>query len=160
VRENILSLRTTLADEKGLLLAVREYLDEFGIQTGVKTQLTIEEEVDKHLSSIAEVQLVCILQEALANVRKHAEAESVNLSINWCEDLDGEYVEMQVIDDGKGFTIEDSKRRFGLHTMRERASSVGGELVVDSVIGKGTTITCRIPCLNPGTISSRSPIFS
>ena len=163
VRENILSLRTTLADEKGLLSAVEEYLKEFGIQTGVKTDVSISHQQDINLSSIAEVQLVCILQEALANVRKHAEAEHVHLNIYFSnareEDSPG-YVEMRVIDDGNGFVMSDSKRRFGLKTMQERATSVEGELMVESKVGEGTVVTCRIPCLKPESISSRSMILS
>ncbi len=163
VRENILSLRTTLADEKGLLSAVEEYLKEFGIQTGVKTDVSINHQQDINLSSIAEVQLVCILQEALANVRKHAEAEHVHLNIyfsNTGEDDSPGYVEMRVIDDGNGFVMSDSKRRFGLKTMQERATSVDGELMVDSKVGEGTVVTCRIPCLKPESISSRSIVLS
>ena len=160
VRENILSLRTTLANEKGLLSAVEEYLEEFGIQTGVKTDVEIDKKVDINLSSIAEVQLVCILQEALANVRKHAAAENVKLFITRNEELEGECIQMKVIDDGIGFAVGDSKRRFGLLTMRERASSVGGVLLINSIVGKGTTITCNIPCLKSDSISTRSAIFS
>ncbi len=81
VRENILSLRTTLAQEQGLEAAVEEYLTEFGIQTGIKTTFSFQVENDLNLSSIAEVQLVCILQEALTNVRKHAQADQVHVVI-------------------------------------------------------------------------------
>ena len=147
VRENILSLRTTLAHKEGLLSAVEEYLQEFGIQTGVNTKIRIDNNKNLNLSSIAEVQLVCILQEALANVRKHAEAESVELIITKELSLDEEFVQMQIIDDGKGFLREESNRSFGLQTMQERASSINGQLQIKSVIGAGTEITCKIPCL-------------
>jgi signal transduction histidine kinase len=160
VRENILSLRTTLANKKDFLSAADEYLEEFGIQTDIKTDIQRNTEMDINLSSIAEVQLVCILQEALANVRKHAEAENVKLLISRNEEVDGEYIQMQVIDDGKGFIIGDSKRRFGLDTMSERARSVDGVLLVSSDLGKGTTVTCKIPCLKPESISTRSMLFS
>jgi len=155
VRENILSLRTTLADDKSLLSAVQEYLEEFGIQTGVHTDIHVENDGDLNISSIAEVQLVCILQEALANVRKHAEADSVKLVISSGNGSEG-YVQMKISDDGKGFVVGDSKRRFGLKTMSERASSVNGLLIVNSLPGSGTTITCKIPCLNQEKIASKS----
>ncbi|MCB2179524.1 hypothetical protein KQH54_00210 [bacterium] len=155
VRENILSLRTTLADEKSLLSAVQEYLEEFGIQTGVRTDLFIENEGDLDLSSIAEVQLVCILQEALANVRKHAEADLIKLVIAKKNEDERECVEMQIVDNGKGFVVGDSKRRFGLKTMSERANSVNGILMVNSIPGSGTTVTCRIPCINQEAITSK-----
>ncbi len=63
VRENILSLRTTLANEKGLVSAIGEYLDEFSIQTGIETRFSNDLRGELNLSSVAEVQLVCILQE-------------------------------------------------------------------------------------------------
>lgn len=154
VRENILSLRTTLADEKSLLSAVKEYLEEFSIQTGVKTDMYIENAGDLNLSSIAEVQLVCILQEALANVRKHAEANSIDLVLTKRVEAEGEFAQMRITDNGKGFVIGDSKRRFGLKTMSERACSVNGVLVVNSTPGEGTTVTCRIPCLTQENVAS------
>jgi len=160
VRENILSLRTTLANEKGLLSAIDEFLEEFGIQTGVATELVIDIDGDLKLSSIAEVQLVCILQETLANVRKHAQANQVKLMITRDTDFDEEYIRMQISDNGKGFVIEEPKRRFGLRTMHERASSVDGRFWVDSILGQSTTITCEIPCLSREKLSERSIVLS
>lgn len=160
VRENILSLRTTLANEKGLLSAVDEYLREFGIQTGVETDVLIDAVGDLNLASLAEVQLVCILQEALANVRKHAEASRVKVHITREVELESECIRMQILDDGRGFLIDEHKRHFGLQTMRERASSVGGSLLVDSTLGRGTTIICEIPCLSHDQISQRSVVLS
>jgi nitrate/nitrite-specific signal transduction histidine kinase len=147
VRENILSLRTTLANEKGLASAIDEYLREFEIQTGIETEFQNGIDCDLNLASIAEVQLVCILQEALANVRKHAGAAHVSVyiakkSLNGCESI-----LMQVTDDGIGFTSQDTKRRFGLQTMKERAHSAQGTLLIHSSPGKGTTVECSFPCL-------------
>jgi signal transduction histidine kinase len=148
VRENILSLRTTLSDEKGLASAIKEYLDEFGIQTGVETKLEFQVEGELNLSSVAEVQLVCILQEALTNVRKHAKAAGVEVVIFRTADREGERIVMQVRDDGVGFTSKGSRRSFGMQTMRERAESVGGKLAIQSEAGQGTRIECRLPCLS------------
>jgi two-component system nitrate/nitrite sensor histidine kinase NarX len=149
VRENILSLRTTLANEKGLVSAIDEYLNEFGIQTQIKTQFKNELEGSLNLASLAEVQLVCILQEALTNVRKHAQASSVCVRIVQKQNADKcEQLLMEVIDDGVGFVNQNGgNRSFGLQTMHERALAVSGELAVHSVPGGGTTIKCRFPCL-------------
>jgi len=158
VRENILSLRTTLAHKEGLLSAVEEYLKEFGIQTGVHTFVKIDNDGDLNLSSIAEVQLVCILQEALANVRKHANADNVELVITQQDNGDGEYVQMLVVDNGRGFTREGSNRSFGLQTMQERANSVDGTLHIDSVEGRGTIIACTIPCLETNKYPAKKAV--
>ncbi len=147
VRENILSLRTTLADKRGLASAIGEYLSEFGIQTGIETQFDNKIAGDLNLASVAEVQLVCILQEGLANVRKHANAALVSVSLENRLSDGNESVLLQIMDNGVGFTARDSKRRFGLQTMKERARSVQGTLMVHSVPGQGTTIKCSLPCL-------------
>lgn len=147
VRENILSLRTTLADEKGLLSAIGEYLEEFEIQTGIKVDFVNQLKVDINIASVTEVQLVCILQEALANVRKHAGAEKVLVEISQFKQGDQGFIRMIIKDDGVGFMVSESKRSFGLETMRERAHSVEGDLQVNSSPGKGTTVLCVLPSL-------------
>jgi len=160
VRENILSLRTTLANEQGLVSAMGEYLAEFGIQTGIETSITNEIEGELNISSIAEVQLVCILQEGLANVRKHAHASQVRVMIKKMIQKEGEYVHLQINDNGIGFKMRDSKRSFGLKTMKERASSARGILEVHSELGTGTTIECRFPCLEAEQLKKSPAIFS
>lgn len=159
VRENILSLRTTLANEKGLISAIDEYLNEFGVQTCVGTQFDYEVDASLNLASLAEVQLVCVLQEALANVRKHAQAKKVTVRIEQMQGVDHDYLLMKVIDDGVGFIENNEKRSFGLQTMHERATAVGGELTVYSTPGKGTSILCRLPCLAEENLKKRNPIF-
>ncbi|MBE3145365.1 MAG: hypothetical protein IMZ61_15810, partial [Planctomycetes bacterium] len=160
VRENILSLRTTLANEKGLVSAIGEYLEEFGIQTGIETHLADELEGELNISSVAEVQLVCILQEALANVRKHARASQVRVLIKKMTQKEGEYIYLQISDNGIGFTVRDSKRSFGLKTMRERANSARGTLDVHSLLRMGTTIECRFPCIEAEQLKKGQAIFS
>lgn len=159
VRENILSLRTTLANEKGLEVAIKEYLEEFGYQTGIRTEFNNEIQEDICLASIAEVQLVCILQEALANVRKHARARQVWVSIGHSGGEENGFVEMRVEDDGVGFTPVDLKHKFGLVTMGERANSVEGELEVVSIPGSGASVIVRLPCLKRDNMNSQNLIF-
>jgi len=155
VRENILSLRTTLAQDNGLETAVNEYLTEFGIQTGVKTAFSFRVDGELNLSSVAEVQLVCILQEALTNVRKHAQAEQVNVTLSKENTGNMDWIHMQVHDDGIGFTMAGSTRHFGLQTMRERAESIGGRLSIQSG-NSGTCIESWFPCLQPEKLQKQS----
>lgn len=141
VRENILSLRTTLSTESGVASAVIEYLDGFSLQTGI--DIKIENHLDDRLglSPLAEVQLVCILQEALANVRKHAQATAVSITL--MRQLGCAYLE--IADNGIGFVEQADGHRFGLQTMRERAQQVGGKLSICSAVGQGTRIVCELP---------------
>ncbi|MBL8062469.1 MAG: GAF domain-containing protein [Anaerolineales bacterium] len=159
VRENILSLRTTLAQEKGLDAAVEEYLTEFGIQMGIKTKFAFQVDGELNLSSVAEVQLVCILQEALTNIRKHAQAQQVDVLIRKEKHGDGDHIHMQVMDDGIGFQVAGSKRNFGLQTMRERAESVSGRLIIKSGHGGGTRVECTLPCLQPERLQKQSVVL-
>jgi nitrate/nitrite-specific signal transduction histidine kinase len=159
VRENILSLRTTLAQEQGLESAVQEYLSEFEIQTGIETSFAYRVDGELNLASIAEVQLVCILQEALTNVRKHAQASQVDVVIRK-EILEaGDHIHMQIIDNGIGFVMAGTKRNFGLQTMRERAESASGTLTVKSGAGCGTCIECCLPCLQQERLQKQSVVI-
>ena len=156
VRENILSLRTTLAHETGLVPAMLKYIEEFSFQTGIETHLENKAGEELELTSIAEVQLVCILQEALTNVRKHAQAKVVNVSLQKEKRVDEEFVHMGIQDDGVGFSLQKSARCFGLQTMRERAASVGGQMIIYSAAGQGTQLECRLPCLKPEQLRRKS----
>jgi nitrate/nitrite-specific signal transduction histidine kinase len=159
VREDILSLRTTLSEGRSLPAAVEEYLAEFGIQTGIETELEYRVQDHLDLASVAEVQLVCILQEALTNVRKHAKATHVKVEIARDGGRGAEEILMNIQDNGSGFPPGRSKRSFGLQTMRERAESVGGHLQIASNVGSGTRIECRFPCLNRKQIQRPSVII-
>jgi len=160
VRENILSLRTTLADEQSLAQAAKEYLTEFGVQTNILTQFHYQVDGELSLSSVAEVQLVCILQEALTNVRKHAHASQVVVRIE--KELVGNsaYIRLSIADDGVGIGPAASKRNFGLQTMRERAVSAGGSLVITSEPGGGTCIEATLPCIPQERLRKQSVVVS
>ncbi len=144
VRENILSLRTTLAGDAGLMPALERYVEEFSVQTGIDAHVASEIDASR-LSPLAETQLVRIVQEALANVRKHAAARQVQIRLVARDGCLG----VTVTDDGVGFDRVPNGTHFGLQTMRERAESVGGGLTVTSVPAKGTQVTFWLPLAQP-----------
>mgnify|MGYP005847280659 FL=1 len=144
VRENILSLRTTLAGDAGLLPSLDEYIKEFSVQTGIDAHLVSEVSISR-LSPLAETQLVRIVQEALANVRKHAAARQVQIRLAIRDGCLG----VTITDDGVGFDHAPGGRHFGLQTMRERAESVGGGLTVTSIPSRGTQVTFWLPLAQP-----------
>ena len=141
VRENILCLRTTLSGEAGVISALREYVEEFSVQTGVQANLVCQAAEPLNLSPLAETQMVRIIQEALANVRKHARACQVLISLS---SHNGGLC-VTIADDGLGFEIHPERGHYGLLTMRERAESVGGGLTVTSCLGEGTQIEMWLP---------------
>ena len=159
VRENILSLRTTLAPDTSMTGAVGEYLTEFGIQTGILTSFENRVEGGLRLASVAEVQLVCILQEALTNVRKHAKAAEVRVTMSCENHKESDEIVLRVRDNGMGFTPSGSKRSFGVQTMRERAQSVNGRLFIHTNPGGGTEVECRLPCLQPERVPKPSLVI-
>jgi len=160
VRENILSLRTTLADEQSLSQAVKEYLAEFGVLTNILTQFHYQVDGELSLSSVSEVQLVCILQEALTNVRKHAHASQVVVRIEKELIDNSAFIRLSVADDGVGIGPATSKRNFGLQTMRERAESAGGSLEITSEPGGGTCIETTLPCIPQERLRKQSVVVS
>jgi nitrate/nitrite-specific signal transduction histidine kinase len=154
VRENILALRTSASPDRPLGEALRDYLGLWQEQSGVAADVTLD--LDRGggtLSGIAEVQLMRIIQEALANVRKHAEATRARIRLAV---VDGA-IEATVEDNGAGFVPgalpETALPRFGLATMRERAEAVGGTLTIESAPGAGTRIIARMPLPAPGLAS-------
>ncbi len=141
VREGILSLRTTLSGQAGLVPALRQYVDEFGVQTGIHAEVFSDFDDEPRLSPLAEAQLMRIAQEALTNVRKHARARQVQVWLRLTEQRLG----VTIADNGQGFCVPAvGQGHFGLQTMRERAESVGGELRVVSGTG-GTRLEAWLP---------------
>jgi two-component system nitrate/nitrite sensor histidine kinase NarX len=89
------------------------------------------------------VQLIRIVQEALSNIRKHANAGSVQVS---CQEFAGEII-LEVHDDGLGFTPQDipGPSQHGLRGMRERAELIGADFQVVSLTDQGTTVRVSLP---------------
>lgn len=147
VREAILSLRTSLAPHRSLTETLRSYLERWQEQTGITVSADIEPTDDTlcGLQPIAELQLLRIVQEGLANVRKHAQATKVRLILHRTDSM----IQVILEDDGIRFDPTLLERthypRFGLATMRERAEAVGGTLLIDSKPGHGTRIVVTPP---------------
>jgi signal transduction histidine kinase len=153
VREAIAGLRVRPeAGAAGLAAALREYAEQFGDRTGVAVRFSAQgvdqsagPEGSDDLDPAAELQLLRIAQEALANVRKHAGATRVDVRLRRA--AGGWHLEVQ--DDGRGFDpaapLPAGHQHFGLHIMRERAESLGGSLTVVSRPGGGTTVAATVP---------------
>lgn len=149
VRENILGLRTTVEGERGLLAALVGYLELWQDQSGINVELEgpADPEALDHLSSLAEIQLLRVIQEALANVRKHAQATQARISL----DVTDHMLETTIEDNGIGFDPETIGRpgfpQFGLKIMAERAGSIGGSLKIERNQPAGTRVVARVPLL-------------
>jgi two-component system NarL family sensor kinase len=142
------NLRPSVLDELGLVPALRATCTEFADRTGVSLKLACKP-LTARLPAEAELALYRILQKALENVEKHARARHVTVHLT----KQGDNVQLTIKDDGIGFDPDQppAKRKgkgdFGLLRMRERATYVGGALIVKSAPRAGTEIVVRIPLL-------------
>jgi two-component system sensor histidine kinase UhpB len=135
-------LRPTALDDLGLKAALAGHVKELGHQGELRASF----EARGDFSDLpADVQLVVyrVAQEALANASRHAGAERVSIRLT----RESERVELDVSDDGSGFSFEEAERGLGIAGMRERALLVGGDVRIESRPGSGTRVLLRVPAL-------------
>jgi PAS domain S-box-containing protein len=142
------NLRPSELDELGLVAAVRDLVEDFKERTQLTVKL-IAPPGGERLSGDVEVTLYRIVQEALRNIEKHAEASEVLLELNW----DEVSVKLTIRDNGKGLprpnAASDRRQRMGLVDMKERCAFVGGTFSIRSEPKGGTEIAVRIPRQRP-----------
>ena len=133
-------LHPATLDYVGLLPALEEFGEKFERRTGIAIEV---QETGRHtrLPAQIEIALFRIAQEALTNCAKHAHAELVTITL----EIVGGRVIFSIADSGAGFDvtrlgIDGDKPGLGLLSMRERAEAIGGQLRIESVPGRGTTI--------------------
>ncbi len=145
-RESIDLLRGKTLDNMGLIPTLADYIHQFGQRSGIRTELFVADGQAK-FSTLAELQLMRIVQEALTNVRKHASASKVGVRF----EADGNWIEVTIKDDGRGFDPAmyqgqgEKGEHLGLRVMRERVESLGGNMSITSSPEQGTKISFRIP---------------
>ena len=133
-------LRPVSLEQKGLLRALAEMLQEWSLQSRVKTQMRTDGQ--GRLPAALEQCLYRITQEGLHNVAKHAQAQNVVLELRFQDD----FVSLRISDDGQGFDMraQDLEHSFGLRGMNERASALGGNFSLKSDLN-GTTLRVELP---------------
>jgi signal transduction histidine kinase len=136
-------LRPAALEHLGLIPALEQYVETFINQSGIPTQFEVVALKDERLSPELETALYRVVQEALTNVTRHAEATHVDVLL----ELRGDQVVLIVEDNGVGFDVETATEegRLGLVGMRERAQMLGGTWMMESTPGKGTTIVVEVP---------------
>lgn len=147
LRALITDLRPAALDELGLEAALKTLVERVTQQSGLAIDLDVAlafergEAATRHISEI-ESTGYRLIQEALTNVVKHADAERVEVRVS---DDGDDCVEIWLHDDGTGFETAGATRGFGLVGMRERVALVHGMLEIDSSPGAGTTVHARLP---------------
>jgi signal transduction histidine kinase len=140
VRRLAVELRPKALDDFGLVPAVERLAESFVVQTGLR--LDVEAQLGKErCSSDVETALYRMVQEALTNVVKHAQARSVSIVLTHARGTITAVIE----DDGRGFDPEAAREGMGLDGMRERLGLIGGKLGIESRPGGGTTLVAKVP---------------
>jgi signal transduction histidine kinase len=125
--------------EKGLTIALREYIFEWENRTGIQVELKFTG--TKKLPLEIEQALYRIVQESLANVARHSQADEVTVSVSYHNSR----LDIDIVDNGQGFDIDLQPFGLGLHSMQERAEMIGGLLRIESSPGQGTHVTIQVP---------------
>ena len=143
IRRIIGKLSPLVLQELGLVAAIRKEAKDLAKNTGVKTRVLFAEDVGR-LAPGTEQAIYRVVQEALHNVAKHAQAKNVTIQVA----RGGDAVHVQVEDDGVGIQPlrgNPRDRSFGLAGIRERIAMLGGVSRVISAKGKGTRIEITVP---------------
>jgi two-component system sensor histidine kinase DegS len=138
-------LRPSILDQMGLVAALNWLAEELRKELRIKA--SVKSDHLPQLPSEVELAMFRIAQEALNNIRKHAQASSVNIRVQ----LISNNLKMSIIDNGKGLSTSRltgdliKEGKLGVLGMEERARLIGGSLQIKSSPGKGTTVIARAP---------------
>ena len=143
VRQSMFGLRVFVSRRLGLVPALTEYLHEFSANNGIAVELETLGGPLVSLSTASEIQAVRIIQEALTNVWKHAEAHRALVRL----EREGAWLRVTIEDNGVGWDRQatQDRRHFGLETMRERAEGMGGHLEIETTPRRGTRVVATLP---------------
>jgi signal transduction histidine kinase len=143
VRRLAFELRPTVLDDVGLVAALRRLAGDLGERHGVTVDLTLggfDDEV--RLPSELETVVYRVVQEALTNVVRHAQASRASVVLA----VDAGGIRAEIVDDGVGFEVDEGPpSSLGLAGMVERAALVDGRMAIHSTRGRGTRVVLEVP---------------
>jgi len=156
VRKIIYNLRPMSLDDLGLVPTLQRYVltyqEDSGIAVSFQTKGVITE-----IKPVISLTVFRIVQEAMSNVAKHANASTISINLDFL----GNGLKLFIYDNGKGFDTEKLKERnddissgFGLVSMRERVELLSGEMTINSEPGKGTRLNIMIPFTKEGEVTN------
>jgi len=155
IRRLVYALRPPVLDEFGLVSAIREHAAQYSGPKGMRVTFDVTEPMPP-LPAAVEVAAYRIALEAFTNVIKHARASACLVLIR----IENASLLLEISDNGKGLPVE-THPGIGFHSMRERASELGGEFAVEKKPSGGTTVRARLPILelavSPATLPEQDP---
>jgi signal transduction histidine kinase len=149
-RRLVLALQPEPLEEASLAEAFRREAERWTENSGIHSNYSVTgDPISLHPQ--VEVTLLRAIQEGLANVQQHAEAQEVNITLSYMADQ----VALDIQDDGQGFDPQNPSGSgdqgnggFGLRVMQQRVEQVGGVVIVESLPGQGTTLVIQIPIVS------------
>jgi signal transduction histidine kinase len=143
-REAVATLRSSSHDESGFCNLVRQTAEDHGDRFGLRVEYTFEGMHNPNLPARTQAEILRIVQEALSNVARHADATVVGVRLV----IKNDRITVRIADNGRGFDARGvGPESYGLASMRERATSIGGRLRIASRPDSGTLVALMVPIL-------------
>jgi signal transduction histidine kinase len=159
IRHMLFTLRPLILESQGLTAAVQQLAEKIKENHNQEVVVASEPDLDERLEISYQGVLFYIVEEAVNNARKHAQAEHIWVRLN----IEGEVLAVEIEDDGVGFNVgamdSNYSRRgsLGMVNMRERAEMIGGAVRLDSAEGRGTRVLVYVPLTAAARERPRSP---
>jgi signal transduction histidine kinase len=146
IRTMLFAMRPVILETQGLLPALEQYAERMNSNETFRVRV-VNRGYDGQLGAVAEGVIFAIVEEAVGNAKKHAQATEIRISLAVKQDS----LMVEIRDNGIGFDVVatqstyDQRSSLGLINLQERAELVGGECVIESARGKGTAVRAEIP---------------
>lgn len=138
------NLKPQVLDDLGLAAAIRFLADDLKSYGSLTVNLNLDEEGLGQLPKAYELPIFRVVQEALYNVRRHADADTVTVSLVY-NPAESDMLRGTVRDNGRGFDPAETQQGMGLTGIRERVRQLDGRITIDSTPGQGTRLVFVIP---------------
>jgi len=156
-REAVAALRGSSHDDSGFCNLLRRTVEDHGDRFGLRVEFTFEGSHTATIAARTQAEILRIVQEALANVARHADATLVGVRLVIADDR----ITLRIADNGRGFDRRSvGPETYGLVSMRERATSVGGRLRISSRPGSGTLVALTAPLVPPAASARPAPLLA
>lgn len=157
IRHMLFTLRPLVLENQGLAAALDQLAEKMKETHTQAVAVRVSKEAERALDGAQQGVIFYIIEEAVGNARKHAQAQLISVTVNRQEDV----VVVQIADNGVGFdtgAVEanyDSRGSLGMVNLKERTELLGGTLRIESKLGRGTNITVLVPIRDSVTQGSR-----
>ncbi len=148
IRHMLFTLRPLVLENQGLTAALGQLADKMKESYDQPVTIRVSREADRYLDTHQQGVIFYIIEEAVGNARKHAQASMITVNVYKQEDV----ILVNISDNGVGFDTTEAEKKamergghLGMINLRERAEMVGGTLRMESASGKGTSITVVVP---------------